>query len=471
MQQNRKLGKNILILTIGSLSSKLLSFFFLPIYTAILTTSEYGVFDLISTTVTLLMPIFTLIISESILRFSLDKDISKSEVFTIGLLVNIVGFLLLFLLSPLVLLVPNLKSYYWFIILYYFSYSFGLSIQYFARGINKVNVVTIGGVLSTFLAVTLNVLFLVVFRWGLIGYLSAAIISNIVSSIVVFLLARMSKFVSLKKQINKKLMRDMLKYSIPMIPNSISWWISNSIDRYFVIIFCGIAQNGIYSVAYKIPTLLSVASGIFIDAWRLSAVDSYNDNSSIEQYSKIYSNYVSFTMICATIIILFNKFIAKVLYSNEFFQAWFYVPVLVLAVMFSGFANYVGTIYTSAKKTNILFYSSLLAACVNLVLNYLLIPHYGLMGASIATLVSYIVIWLFRLIDSRRIMAMKLKIKEDIACYVLLIAQTVICCLNFSYSLYISILICVGLLFLKRAFIREMVNIVIKSLSKILRSR
>ena len=96
----KKFGKDALLMTIGSFGSKLLTFIFVPFYTAILTTDEYGIADLISTTTTLLFPFFSFVICEAMMRFALDKGNDSKEVYTIGIRITFAGILLFFCLSP-----------------------------------------------------------------------------------------------------------------------------------------------------------------------------------------------------------------------------------------------------------------------------------------------------------------------------------------------------------------------------------
>ena len=97
MNRNKKLGINVVLMSISSFGSKLLTFFLVPLYTSYLTTAEYGVSDLITTTTSLLAPIFTATIGEAVLRYALEKDIDKYQVFRIGLFIHMVGFIALML--------------------------------------------------------------------------------------------------------------------------------------------------------------------------------------------------------------------------------------------------------------------------------------------------------------------------------------------------------------------------------------
>ncbi len=177
-KQYKKLGVNVAAITIGNFASKILSFLIVPIYTAVLTTQEYGVVDTLSTTISLLYPFFTLLISEAVLRFALDKNEDQQQIFSIGFWVTIWGFLLMLVVSPVYFLFDGLKGYYWYFILYYFATTLQMVITYFIRGIERVKLFALNGFLMTFVYLILNIVFLLVLKIGVHGYFLALILSS-----------------------------------------------------------------------------------------------------------------------------------------------------------------------------------------------------------------------------------------------------------------------------------------------------
>ena len=138
---------------------------------------------------------------------------------------------------------------------------------------------------------------------GIYGYLLSFIVSNFAGMILLVTLGKMHVYFKIGK-IDKKLMKEMLFYSLPMITNSISWWISNSSDKYILTFLCGATINGIYSVAYKIPTILSVCYGVFMSAWRLSAVDDFGSEETDRFYSQILTKMTKALIIVGAGIVL-----------------------------------------------------------------------------------------------------------------------------------------------------------------------
>lgn len=463
----RKLGKNILFLTVGNFTSRVLSFLLVPVYTAILSTEEYGVADLFTTTANLILPIFTLLIYESVMRFALDKEENKAEIFSIGLWITLAGGILISLFSLLFRNIELLQNHIILFLLYYITLALFNLILQFIKGIELVGIYSTAGVINTFIYIFCNILFLIFFKWGLEGYLLSFVIGHTIAFTYVFLVAKLYKYIISWRDIHIQKLKEMITYSLPMIPNAISWWISNSSNRYMLVYFYGTAINGIYSVAYKIPSILSILLTIFIGAWQISAVTQFGSEESKKFYSDIYRMYESTLIIGSAFLIAGTKVLAWFLYSAEFYQAWLYTPVLILASVFNSLAAFYGSIYTSAKRTSMLFYSTLIGAIANIVLNLGLIPYWGAMGASIATLVSYLMVWGIRVINSRKIMRIQIDYVKCSVGYICLIIECILICLDDDLY-YPFIFICVGIIcFVHR---KVMIAIINRTLRKFCRN-
>lgn len=465
MSKIGKLCHNIGLIAIGTFGSKFLTFLLVPLYTSYLTTYEYGIADLIVTTVALIYPVFTATISESVLRYALDEKTSNSDVFSIGLITNILGFVLLLFFTPFLLSFDFLRNNYILFLLYYISYIFYQFLSFFARGINKIKVYTVSGIFQTLTLVFSNIILLVFLDMNLVGYLLAMILSNIAGCLILICGAKIFNYINFTT-INTELLKEMLSYSLPMIPNSISWWISNSSDKYILNIFCGATITGIYSISYKIPIILSICYNIFISAWRISSVDEFGSIDSQIFHTIVLKKMFYCLLFIAAGIILLNEPLARLLYAKDFYAAKFYVPVLIIAVFIHGISEYYGTIYTSAKKTNMLFYSSFLGASINILLNLCLIPTFEAMGAAIATLVSYICIVIFRVIHSRSIMKLDINYNQIILSFFLL---TIMCyCQTVEFQNYLVISLIIFLMIFRMSYLNlkdlfsKIISLVIK---------
>lgn len=428
--KNIRLIKNIFLLFTGNFVAKVLSFLMVPFYTAYLTTSEYGISDLISTTVLLVLPAFSLLMDEAIMRFALDKGSDKQQVFSIATILSSAGFIAVLVLSPILLLFDSLRDYYWFVLLYYVSLWLYNIFSNYVKGLDKLGITTTAGIIHTFGFLGLNILFLAVFKIGIIGYLLAIDISNIIAAIFLFFYCKLYKqFISIKK-LDLKLAKEMVRYSLPIIPDYISWWFVNCSDRYMLTGLIGTSVTGIYSVAYKIPTILSSLSSIFASAWKISSVDEFGTEESIRFYNKIFLTYSALLFSASAVLIVATRPLARILFTNDFYQAWEITPVLIVAYVLSALAIFVSSIFTASKQTKRLFYAPVIGAIINITLNFVLIPYWGGMGAACATCVGYFVILSINMYNTYKILPMNFVIGRNLLLFVLIAFETILIIYN-----------------------------------------
>lgn len=425
MSRYRTLYKNTLIFTISNFASKVLSFLMLPLYARVLTKEEFGSGDLIVITVGLLLPILTLSIAEGALRFALDKDMENKQVFSFGLKLIVGSFIILLLLFPIILLIPVLKDFILLFYLIYISQSLNQYFNQFIRGIDKIKLIGIVGVIQTLVIVVSNILLLVVFNWGVKGFLLSIVIANTVAFLILFTYGELKQYLTLSP-INKDLQKEMLKYCIPLTPNRISWWLTNSSNKYIISGYSGVSELGLFSAASRIPSLLITFQGIFIQAWQLSAITEYDKKDSVDFFSQVYQLY-NFTMVIGcSILILFIKPISNILFGSEFNEAWSLVPFLLVAVIFGAMTGFLNSINLAVKKTKSLFIAVIIGASIGIVLNFIFVPKFGAMASSISATISYFIIWIIRLVETRKYMQLKISYLNDFISYILVILQAVI---------------------------------------------
>ena len=450
MNKYKKLIGNTVIFAIGSFSSKLLVFLLMPLYTRVLTTSDYGVMDIIVNTSNLLIPIVMVSINEGIIRFGLDRSVRKSDVLSTGLGVCMAGFLVFGLFIPLMKRVEFISSYTMLIYAYVLAGCLKSVVSQFVRAIGYVKLYAFDGILSTFTTVVFNILLLVVFKWGINGYVLSTVLSNVLSVLFLFWIANLKKFVK-PRQVSPAIAKAMLVYSLPLIPTTIFWWITNVSGRYMVTYFLGESANGLFSVAYKIPTVITMISGIFSQAWQISAVTEADDPGQSRFYSDIFSSYQTVVFMCASGVLLLIKPITAILVSEAFYPSWKYAPFLVLSVIFSCFVTFLGTFYMVAKKNAMALVTTCVGAGLNLVLNYFLIPKYGVNGAAFATFACYFTVFVLRAVDTRRIVRLDLELGR-MTLNTLGVAAQALCLLyevKFLYPIQIGIVLLLCLVNLK----------------------
>lgn len=454
------LFKNIGLLTISNFTSKILTFLLVPLYTNVLTTEEYGTYDFYVVTALLLVPLLSVDIVDSILRFSLDKSNSAKDVFSIGLrteLLAIVFCAFLIGLNYSLGLVEILNEYPIVFIIYYASLILSDMMMQFARGIDKVKETAIAGIINSVTNISLNIYFLVFIHLGLYGFFYATIMSMFASALYLFICIRAWKYINLRK-INRQLKYDMISYSVPLILSNLSGWVNNLSSRYIIIWFCGAAVNGVFSAATKIPAILLVFQTIFSQAWTLSAVKTI-DNKNKDFFKSVYCNYSFGLVIVCSLIIVFNKILSSVIFGPDFYEAWQYAPFLLISVVFSSLTGFFVGLYSALKRSKELAKTMTAGAVINLILCILLTRSFGAIGAAIAALFAYISIWLFQLLKLSSSIDFRSFLPKDALSYSILLVQAItMYIISNDFILYPIELFClIVLMFINKSHVKKYV--------------
>ncbi|WP_407450188.1 polysaccharide biosynthesis C-terminal domain-containing protein [Fibrobacter sp.] len=449
LEKYRILLKNIMLIFFGNFGSKILVFVMLPFYTSVLSTEEFGVSDLIFSTTNLLFPVFTLLASEFAFRFAADKGIDKKIVFSCAISVSIVGTVLLFVAAPFVGRFFSFGSALYLFFLYYTTHIFYSIVTEFVKGLNHIKLFSVCGVLNTFFIAGLNIVFLYFFHFGVTGYVIAYSVSPLVLTFFLFFKLKLYRYLSIMSRKEWKNCIPFFAFTIPMIPNSLSWWLNNSIDRYMLVYWCGIGVIGVYAAAYRIPSFLTTVCSIFLSAWQVSAYSNADDSELSDFFNRVYRQYSSFVILAAAGIIFFEKKIAQLLLSNDFYEAWKFASILIFAYVFQSMAGFLGSVYTTKKKTKWLFVSTAIGGLMNVLLNFVLIPKFAAVGAAIATAGSFFCVWFIRLVHIRfKIMKLNPSYINDCVSYALLLLMVYFISTKEGTFFYINICIVVALLLL-----------------------
>lgn len=435
----KNLFGNMALFTVGNFVSKLLVMLLVPFYTNILTTSEYGIADGMQATLLLLVPLLSLNIGEAALRYGIEKTGSRGNILKIlvkyvlisDLMVAAICTVLYFVLGIYAVLFAALfvcNSIYEAVVLY-------------CQGCERVPVMVTGSIVCTILLIASNLYFLLAVRLGLYGYLYSQMISFLGAALIMLFAMKLKGYAENTGTVEsfKELEKEMTAYGRGMMLYSTSSWVNNAIDRYFVLYMCGSAANGLYGVAYRIPAILTVFQRIFAQAWQISANKNYDDEDSCEFFTGIYNGYQTIMAIGCSGLIMIVEFVAAFMFAKEFFFAWTMVPMLLISVVFGAMTGFFGSICLAFKDGKSMGYATLTGALVNIALNTVLIFRLGAMGAAIATMISYFVMYIFALRAARRHTQINTRLFRDGATYLLLLVQALVIMTGVSYYIYIEI--------------------------------
>lgn len=426
MNKYKTLASNTALISAGTFASKLLMFLMVRFYTGYLTPAEYSTADLLTQTSNLLIPLISLGITDGVFRFAVDHRGARASVFTVGFYTISVGCLLFTVLVPVLRLIPAVNAYVWLIVAFVAASCYHSLCAQFVRASGNTKLFAVQGLVNTALMVSLNIWFLAGLGLGISGYVLSVAISNLLSTI--FMVVKEKLWRQLVWMPKHQTARAMLRYSIPLIPTSIFWWITSVSDRYMVAGFLGGDANGLYSVAYKIPTILTIISTIFMEAWNFSAVsEAQGDRQEhIRFYSKVWSAFQAAMFLCGAGITALSQIEIRLLSTAGYFSAWRYIPLLSMAMVFASFSSFLGSVYVVTKKSSLSFWTAMIGAALNVILNLLLIPSpLGVQGAAVATFVSYLVVFLIRIVSAGRLIPFRFYFGKLLINFILLTIQTV----------------------------------------------
>ena len=466
MDKYKKLLSNTLILSIGTFSSKLLVYFLMPLYTAILSTEQYGTADLITNAANLLIPFCCIGITHGVFRFSADNEENHKTVLSSGVSVLLVSSGIFLLLSPLISLVPSFDNYAWLIAFYVVSSNFHTLVKEYVRARGRMKLYAVQSILGTALTIAFNLLFLIPMKLGITGYVLSVAVADAVGTVFLILYAKIYKDFSFKF-VSKAKIKEMLKYSLPMMPTTVIWWITNVSDRFMVSYICDFAANGLYSAAYKIPTIIALVAGVFNEAWQISAISESQDREEASNFfSAVFERYQAILFLGCSMLIPFTPLATRILLNESYFTAWEFMPVLLVATVFSSLVTFIGTIYTVKKRTTMSLVTAAAGAIINIVLNLILIAPLGAQGAGIATAISYFAVFVLRAIHSKAFMPFNLKAWKLALNTLIVTVQILFMVLDLPFNILVQIVLVAAICLLNANSIISVLKKVLKKIIK-----
>lgn len=413
MKKSSEYIRNTAILLLGKFTTQFMSFLLLPLYTKRLATEDYGSVDLIQTYISLLIPVLTLRLDSATFRFLIDRR--KSEAETKKCLSNILNILFtaVAFASVVALVLPLFGisiPYYGYICANLIVLMLSNIMLQILRGLGKTIHYAIASIITGVGTIVINVIQIVGMNHGAESILVSSTIANVFCLLFVIFSTKLWKFYSPKLH-NKKLVKEFLKYSVPMIPNSLSWWIVNTSDRTIIRIFLGAAYNGIYTVSCKFSNVLNGVFSIFNISWQETASLHINDDDRDEFFSSMINKLLMLFSSVALCILVALPVFYNVLIGENYWSSYDYIPVLLYANSWNVLISLIGGIYVAKKRTKEIASTTIVSAVINIVINLGLINFIGLHAATISTLVSYMAMAIYRAVDCQKYVKYKMDIR------------------------------------------------------------
>lgn len=461
MTKGKELAKNTIIIVIGKICTQFISFFLIPLYTSYLQTTDYGTVDLINTYISLLIPIVTLQLEQATFRFLIDvrNDEEKKGIIITSIIKKLFVHFAVYL--GLYLIVGNFikLDYKYFLLTNIFVCMFSSILLQIARGLGKTKIYTYGSMVTGITQVVLNVILIAALKMNASGILISNLIANIICCLFLIWKLKIGKYFRLEQKVDKPTMKEMYKYSLPMIPNSISWWVVNVSDRTIISAVLGLAYNGIYSISNKFSNIYILIYNLFNLSWTETVSLHINDKDATGFLKKMINRLFNvFASICILIIAVL-PLVFDIFVKGEYKSSYNYMPILLIASLFNVVVGLYSAIYVAKKETKELAKSSVTAAIINIVVNIALIKFIGLYATAISTLVSYFVMMIARYIDVKKYVDAKLKFKNIL---VITIGVLLSLCSYYINNIYLTLINLVLMIILasilNRAFLIDIVK-------------
>ncbi|WP_314646828.1 polysaccharide biosynthesis C-terminal domain-containing protein [Prevotella multiformis] len=404
MGRNKKLAKNVIFILIGNVGSKLVGFFMLPLYTAWLSPEDYGLTDLLAVYASLLVNVVACDVSDAIYIYPVGASNEKIKTYySSGFFFQVVCSLLCAFIFMLISRLPLHNTFIeniWYIYGILISSLFQKYTQDFCRGINSMSVFSFTGIIQTFATAGLSIALIP--QFGVYGFVVATIVSNTTTALFTFFYSKSYDYLSLSYAEIESI-KELLKFSIPLIPTAILWWLVSGLNRPLLEQYVGMLALGLMAVAFKLPTIMNLVFSFFQQAWIVTVVEEFKENDFANYFNRMYRIVMSVQIVaCMIIVVIAHPFI-RLMTNERYYDAWVYIPLLAFSVIFSNMSAFLGTVFSASRQTKFTFYSVVIGGLAALGLNYLLIPFWGIWGACFAIGLSQLLCVLSRFYYSRRL--------------------------------------------------------------------
>ncbi len=403
----------------ASVLQKGIGFFMIPVYTHYLSPADYGILELLDLTINVITMLIGMRLGAALIRYyhRYESEQDRQEVFSTALMfivpmVFMVVVLLEIFAKPIAGLILGDQDYY----LYFQIMFVAMGLQTIAavpESLLKAQVKSVHYSVITILTLvsylTLNILFLVVFGWGLIGLLFSILITKIFNNLMLFIVVR----ADLVLRFSWQKLKGMILFSAPLIPASMAMFAIHFSDRFFVSHYCTLDDLGIYSLGYKFGMMIGfLVSAPFFKIWNTQRFEIAKRNNPGPTLSRFFSFYTLLVVFIGLGISVFSDEVVQIMAPAEYAGASSVIALIVLSYIFSGMATFF-TLGTMLMYKNIYTaYIQVSTAGLNIVLNLLLIPQFGIMGAALSTVLTFLVLWIVTMLNSQRLYYLPLEIRR-----------------------------------------------------------
>ncbi|MCB0731069.1 MAG: oligosaccharide flippase family protein [Ignavibacteriae bacterium] len=418
--------KDSAIYGFGRVSTKLVGFVLLPLYTKEISAADYGIYGILEIFIQTFVALFSLGLSPALFRWFNQKEqnIDRRIIF----FTSLIG-LAAFLIIPLCLgilfsedisqLIFDKVIYGELLVLVFVLGGIEILLGLFTtlvRIYQKAILFAVGNISTLIINLLLNIYFVAVLKIGIKGILISSIVSAFLFMLTLIIYFRKELY----KQFNVKIFIEMIKFGFPITFSSIGGMFLTLGDRYILKIYAPLSEVGQYTLGYKFAAVINI---FFVQAFQLAwpaiAWKKINEPNAKRFFSKVFT-YYSFLMFW---IVLYVSVFAKGIINNlalnrDYWQASSVVPIIALSYAFNGVYYLIGFLFHFKNKTSYLPFIVLTSAVFNIVLNFILIPIWGMMGAAIVTLLSYMLMSILTYFNAQKLYPINYELNKIILAFI-----------------------------------------------------
>lgn len=401
MPKTKVLLKDYLLYFVGNSSTRFITLLLLPLFTRTLTKGEYGYFEIVNATILILVPIISLQLSEAVLRFKLDREESvdkKNVIETITALLiitAIISNIVFLIITEFVNITYEVEVLFFFNTFYASSY-----LMRIARAFGKRTLYSSANVLYSLILALTAVYFYFTNTLTLNNVFNIYSISNLVISIFLIIRIGIRNLFSFSK-IEFKYLPVLFAYSIPLLMEAMNLWVMDLSDRFIIKFYIGLDAVGVYGVAYKLGISIYFLQIIFNLIWQEESFKDDGNEQIPVRNAFIFNNLARLLFSAFTILLPFFDLYIKLFVDKRYADASSYLALILGGIIFSSLSSFWGIKYQVSKNTKGSLYTSLTGGIANIVLNFLLVPIIGLYGAALSTFVSFFIIFVIRIRNSK----------------------------------------------------------------------
>lgn len=403
MSRGATLIKNTLILGLGTISTQFVGFFLLPLYTRYLSPDEFGFVDVVTVLLSLLVPALTLQLHMASFRFLVDARGNHEE--QVRVISNITAmvvmlalpWILIFVLAGFIVEIPHIQ----YIVFAGVAMLLSQQSLQLTRGLGNNMQFAMASIITGLVTLIGAVIFIVWLGLRVEGMLLSVAIANVTASLYLILKMRLLRYLK-RGQKDSALRRELVGYSVPLVPNGLAWWVNNAADRVLIVMLIGTAANGLYAVSTKFSAVLNSIFGVFSMSWTESASIHINEPDRDEFFSLVANSTVRLFGTLGLGLIAAMPFLFPIMVDSKYGEAYIYIPIMVVGVFFNVIVGIYSGVYIAKRLTKQVMNTSLIAAALNIVLTLALVPFIGLFGAAAATSLTYLLMAVLRHFDVKK---------------------------------------------------------------------